>query len=282
MHGRHPVVRGCGVLAAVVVTGFFFFEWFVYHFVCSPHLLGAIIFNVTLLLAFWSYLRTAFTDPGTITCQEFQNWLASKHQVGQPAPKPSRGWAPGEVTTCQVCLEPRPERAHHCSTCGLCVLRFDHHCPWVGNCIGFRNHKYFMLLNFWAFCASIAMVVTMREPSLLSAVSTFLIPMAVIDGSTALPFLAAVLAIVFALVTGGMWVNIICLASSNVTSVEQLAHYVPSKNPYAMSSSVDNLRQLFGPFDFYFLLPVPPVLQLDGTCFPTHDCEAAASYGSVA
>eukprot|EP00820_Chromera_velia_P005437 Cvel_18252.t1-p1 / transcript=Cvel_18252.t1 / gene=Cvel_18252 / organism=Chromera_velia_CCMP2878 / gene_product=Probable palmitoyltransferase ZDHHC12, putative / transcript_product=Probable palmitoyltransferase ZDHHC12, putative / location=Cvel_scaffold1502:735-6735(-) / protein_length=702 / sequence_SO=supercontig / SO=protein_coding / is_pseudo=false len=46
---------------------------------------------------------------------------------------------------CPECNVIKGPRCRHCRTCGVCVDLFDHHCPWIGNCVGRRNHAVFVL-----------------------------------------------------------------------------------------------------------------------------------------
>ncbi|XP_051946085.1 palmitoyltransferase ZDHHC16A [Xyrauchen texanus] len=51
------------------------------------------------------------------------------------------------VSVCKKCVIPKPARSHHCGICKTCILKMDHHCPWLNNCVGHNNHRY-----FFSFC----------------------------------------------------------------------------------------------------------------------------------
>ncbi|KAL6739354.1 hypothetical protein Aduo_012823 [Ancylostoma duodenale] len=66
------------------------------------------------------------------------------------------GWTPDEkvprqeesfdalLQWCEPCSGYKVPRAHHCSNCGRCSMKMDHHCPWINNCVGHRNHAFFV------------------------------------------------------------------------------------------------------------------------------------------
>jgi len=69
---------------------------------------------------------------------------------------------------CRFCRSTRPSRSHHCHICKRCVLKMDHHCPWVANCVGQGNYHHFLLLIVNAFIASIILIAN-TIPLLLSS-----------------------------------------------------------------------------------------------------------------
>ncbi|KAJ3809767.1 zf-DHHC-domain-containing protein [Lentinula aff. lateritia] len=90
---------------------------------------------------------------------------ASKRVTRRPPTTPVL--AP-EYRYCSRCLLLKPYRAHHCRLCGTCVLKYDHHCPWIGQCVGARNQKYFVNFNlataiFTAYTLSTFIVYTVRS-----------------------------------------------------------------------------------------------------------------------
>lgn len=59
-----------------------------------------------------------------------------------------RRWL-GDEASVKLVVPPKPERAHHCRACKTCTLKFDHHCPWLNQCVGLGNERYFVLFMVW-------------------------------------------------------------------------------------------------------------------------------------
>ena len=58
-----------------------------------------------------------------------------------------------EISRCNTCFVLRPKETQHCSDCQYCVLGRDNHCPWMNNCIGFFNRKFFILFCIYSILA---------------------------------------------------------------------------------------------------------------------------------
>ncbi|CAK0860889.1 unnamed protein product [Prorocentrum cordatum] len=264
----------------------FLYEGFAYNAVYLHRVLPAvgkkdlqtpflILFNVVWGLAMWSYLRAHSADPGSMP----RRWLQFVDSVGQGLPiAPARPeWQPGKATFCKKCDLTRPERAHHCVICQACILRMDHHCPWINNCVGFNNHKHFLLLGTYACLASyVALITTLPELFTCAAMlarmdDSFAFEHTDLELADVASFLIfGFLALFIALLLTPMLMAHAPLATLNMTTIEDNYRNMP--NPFDQGSIFGNLSQVFGAFGADWFLPIAPWRPLsDGVSFPRSD-----------
>ncbi|RVE62288.1 hypothetical protein OJAV_G00155620 [Oryzias javanicus] len=136
----------CGIVCAIITWILIFYAEFVVVFVMllpSKNLIYCIVngtlFNCLAFLALASHLRAMCTDPGAVP-----KGNATKEYIESLQLKPGQ-----VVYKCPKCCSIKPDRAHHCSVCRRCIRKMDHHCPWVNNCVGENNQKYFVLFTMY-------------------------------------------------------------------------------------------------------------------------------------
>ena len=98
-----------------------------------------------------SVTLTTQEGPSKIDTKKGRAALKDWREIERPVPSVDIGprW-------CRFCEINKPDRTHHCRHCGTCVMQFDRtydistwtmsdfhadHCPWIGQCVGYRNHK---------------------------------------------------------------------------------------------------------------------------------------------
>ncbi|TKY60554.1 S-acyltransferase 7 [Spatholobus suberectus] len=147
-----PVAVFCAMVARKLLDDF-------------PHHSGWSIMAVVIALTLFALITLVVTsarDPGIVPRNahppepEDYHWTDNSNN-GQspltPLPRTKDVIANGiivKIKYCDTCMLYRPLRASHCSVCDNCVERFDHHCPWVGQCIGLRNYRFYYMFVFSA------------------------------------------------------------------------------------------------------------------------------------
>ncbi len=110
---------------------------------------------ILVYLAFGSnfnMLKCVMVDPGIVPARRWPDYVSKKYD--EPRNRDdyyTQFWAVNQrnsahffkFTFCKTCQIFQPPRCNHCPFCQTCVLELDHHCLWLGTCLGRRNYRSF-------------------------------------------------------------------------------------------------------------------------------------------
>ncbi|XP_022971502.1 probable protein S-acyltransferase 16 [Cucurbita maxima] len=129
-------------------TIFIFIDrWF--GLMSSPGIMNAVVFTAVALMCIANYVLAIFTDPGRVPSTYMPDIEDSENPIHEIKRKG------GDLRYCQKCSQYKPPRAHHCRVCKRCILRMDHHCIWINNCVGHENYKVFFVFVVYAVVSCI-------------------------------------------------------------------------------------------------------------------------------
>jgi len=143
------IVDPCGILCFLITySSITYIDYCILTYIVVPVLsenlwgtVHAVIFNTLVFLLVFSHFKASFSDPGHVPIPE----VSVDFSETRRSSRKKRGKSNDEWTTCKYCELFRPPRSHHCRVCRRCIKKMDHHCPWINNCVGEQNQKYFLL-----------------------------------------------------------------------------------------------------------------------------------------
>lgn len=236
-----------------------------------------IVFHALTGMMLSNFVCCMLTFPGTVPCGKGWERHASDQECGAIGSGTGSGSGSatgsgsgvfekkttGDRRWCKWCMKYKPDRCHHCRTCNVCVLRMDHHCPWVYNCIGFRNHKYFFLLLFYLVLDLLYTGVTMFDSVLWST-------RADVNMWTMVVLTAVEIIVIFLGVSGSCFFIFHCWLMGNAMTTLEFCEATTRKSGYDVGynrSLYLNICAVLGDQPLLWCLPTsfPPG---DGTQFP--------------
>eukprot|EP00053_Salpingoeca_punica_P004999 m.52131 g.52131 ORF g.52131 m.52131 type:complete len:300 (-) comp13044_c0_seq1:232-1131(-) len=214
---------------------------FIWHHISPALLIATSYIELVAIACLW---LCNSTDPGIIPrgrVEELEGMIGV-HEDGELVTINGVQMRLKRCTTCNIV---RPPRCSHCSTCDNCVDGFDHHCPWMGNCVGSGNYRFFY--GFLMATTAGTMIILSVSIYRITRIShdtdkNFLDTLADYPKS-----IAVIVITFFALwLVGGMACMHTSLITQNVTTNESIKHGVNHKSPFSTSVCGNCLGGLCG------------------------------------